>query len=158
MCPHGLPADVELARDVVLLESLGKETQNLHLSLAQLRCHPRHDWNSAAIEAPQARKEHIRRDRLGEVVIGAEEQGRDDVERLGPVAGDEDDGEAVAELRAKLMTDLIAAETGQRDLDDDSPRQLVPCDRHGLLSCNGLEVALLGDARAGARTVSTCPR
>ena len=52
----------------------------------------------AAQQPAHAREQLVGRERLQEVVVGPDEEPRDPVERLRPLARDEDDRQVVAEL------------------------------------------------------------
>jgi len=60
----------------------------------------------------------VRRHRLGEIVITAHKQAGDAIVRLGPGSRDEEDRKRVAELIFQLFANLVAADSGQADVED----------------------------------------
>ncbi|HEV8248374.1 MAG TPA: hypothetical protein VGQ15_00245, partial [Gaiellaceae bacterium] len=69
-----------------------------------------------------ARQELVSVEGLDEVVVGAQEEARDDIPSVAALAGDENDGKVVANRVVQLTKHLVAAEAGQADLEEDEAR------------------------------------
>ncbi len=57
-------------------------------------------------------------ERLCEIIVAADIEPGDAVIRLDPIAGDEDDGDSVAELGLQLPADLVARKKRKADVED----------------------------------------
>src|SRR5437867_804280 len=94
-----LRAQEQSARDACRVEAASEEAEDLALARRQFRRRGgRH--GGAPLETMRPRDELVERERLHEVVVRAEEQPGDAVDGLGPLAGDENDADGVAELLA----------------------------------------------------------
>src|SRR5439155_12220783 len=87
----------------------GEQSQHFELTSRQLRLHrPWRRRTAGLLEPIDANDELVEHERLGDVVVGTEEQPRHTIERFGAHPGYEDDADAVTELLAELSTDLVA--------------------------------------------------
>jgi len=95
---------------------------------------PQSDRSRPPDESPDAGEQLVWSERLHEVVVCADEQAGDAVERLRPPAGDKEDRESVSELVPQLPTNLITGDPRQAHLEDYERRMPVACCLERLLS------------------------
>jgi hypothetical protein len=151
---HGLRAEKEPLGDVACLQAVREEREHLALARREPHRDVRRDRARATNEAVDSDQELIRRDRLGQVLVAADQQACDAVVRLRPGARQKDDGERVAEPLAQSATDLIAADARQTDVEERKLRRLVLREEERLFAGPRLDdrVAAAGERRRGART------
>jgi hypothetical protein len=78
----------------------------------------------AADESVHAGQQLVRVERLHDVVVAAEAEAGDPIERLRAHARDEDDRQPLAELGAQLAADVVAAHAREVDVQEDEARPL----------------------------------
>jgi len=151
---HGLRAEKEPLGDVACLQAVSEERE--HLALARREPHRDvcRDRARATNEAVDSDQELVRRDRLGQVLVAADQQACDAVVRLRPSARQKDDGERVAEPLTQSATDLIAADARQTDVEERKLRRLLVREEERLFAGPRLDdrVTATGERRRGART------
>jgi hypothetical protein len=137
VCRRRLGTDHEAAGDLFLGEALGQQIENLVLSLCQglqlpIGARPVAVRASPIQEAYDARDQLTRIDRLDQVVVGPDQHAAGAIERIGPLAGDEDDRDRVAVAVAERAADLVAVQAGQLNVEEDDSRRLVGDRRQNL--------------------------
>jgi hypothetical protein len=120
-----LRADDEVLRDLRLPEPVCEQPKDLGLAsrkrAGSLFVHGERGRRSHV--PPDAREELVRGERLDHVV-GADQEAGGAVERIGPLAGEEEDGQPGSERVLELPTDLVAADPRQLHVEDDEARPL----------------------------------
>jgi mRNA-degrading endonuclease toxin of MazEF toxin-antitoxin module len=103
-------------------------------SWGQARRHRPGDRRRLSHEPPDAREEVIQRDRLRQVVVGAEQEAGHPVRLIGPRGRNEDDGQVLAVPLPELAADLVARRPGQVRLHDHERGPLPTRCLQGLLA------------------------
>ena len=114
MGADGLHADAELGRDLLLRATLRDEGEHLAFPFGQAGQPPQIGRRvrgppGAIDESPHAGDELVGVHRLGRIIVGADEQSRDDVGRRRAVCRDEHDGHFRSEPVAQLAKELAPA-------------------------------------------------
>ena len=117
------------ACDFRLAETVCEELQNLELSFGELDADTVGKPGPALQVPADASDEVVEGEGLHEVIVAADEEAGDPVERLRPLPRDEDDRQPVAELFPQGATDLVAADAWQVDIENDQCRR---CGERGL--------------------------
>jgi hypothetical protein len=98
----------------------------------------------ALCETSHTGEKLIPRERLYQVVVGAEEKTTDAIERLGALAGHEKDRETFAELLTQFSTHLVSAHSGETNVEDHEQRLVDAREINGLLAARGLPYVVSG--------------
>ena len=135
VCRDGLLADDELKCDFALVETLCQEAEDLFFTFRQdgrRDGSPGHKFVRRGVPSDPC-EELVGIYRLGEVVVGADQETGGAIERLGAHAGDEKHGKVRADLLLELAADLEAADAWKHDVEKDERRALFlrHIDRHG---------------------------
>jgi len=129
--PDRVRADDEARRDLALIASLREHLQDLDLPGRQARAtgDPR-----PVEEQADPRQQLVKSERLDKVFVGTYQEAGHAVIRLGPLTGDENDGEPGPELVPQLVANLVSREARKDDLDYDELRWHAPSRGQSLLA------------------------
>src|SRR6187397_1503820 len=125
---HGIGADHEPLCDLCLVESVNQEPQDLALPWREVRVRTAKVQTALTVDPGRSRtrdqplhtrQKLIRIERLHDVVVCTQKEAGCPIQRVHPVAGQEDDRKPLSESAAKQATQRVSRHAPDRDLQND---------------------------------------